>query len=103
MRYSRKRRARRDGDAADTGWISPLYHGNEAETDLKLVGGINGMMILAGIYLPSGNCTRANPADASTILLNIWNKTINHRIGPFWIDSSPPFFDYLLSRRCSKT
>ncbi|MBY0321641.1 MAG: hypothetical protein K2X72_23160 [Reyranella sp.] len=25
---------------ADAGWISPLYHGNEAETDLKPVGDV---------------------------------------------------------------
>lgn len=43
-----------DADAADTGWISPLYHGNEAETDLKPVGDINEMLILDGIYLVSG-------------------------------------------------
>lgn len=34
MRYSQKRRTL----LADAGWILPLYHGNEAETDLKPVG-----------------------------------------------------------------
>jgi hypothetical protein len=48
-------RARADADAADTGWISPVYHGNEAETDLKLVGEISGMAILIGMFLPSAN------------------------------------------------
>lgn len=36
MRHSRKRRTL----MADAGWISPLYHGNEAETDLKPVGDV---------------------------------------------------------------
>jgi len=44
MRHSRKRHTLL-ADAgwislADAGWISPLYHGNEAETDLKPVGDI---------------------------------------------------------------
>jgi hypothetical protein len=55
MRYSRKRRACADADAADTGWISPVYHGNAAETDLKPVGDINEMLILGGMYLPPAN------------------------------------------------
>jgi len=48
-------RARADAEAADTGWISPIYHGNEAETDLNLVGEIGGMLILVGMFLPSAN------------------------------------------------
>ena len=44
-----------DADAADTGWISPLYHGNEAETDLKPVGDVDEMLILADIYSVPAN------------------------------------------------
>ena len=48
-------RARADADAADTGWISPVYHGNEAETDLKLVGEVSGVTILVGLFLLPAN------------------------------------------------
>jgi hypothetical protein len=45
MRHSRKRRTL----IAHAGWILPVYHENEAETDLKPVGDTDGMLILNGL------------------------------------------------------
>jgi hypothetical protein len=50
---------------AYAGCILPLYHGNEAETDLKPVGDIDERPILSGFYLLPANlhsreCCRCN-------------------------------------------
>jgi len=62
---------------ADAGWILPVYHGNEAETDLKPVGDVDVMPILRGLYSIQANCTRANAANATMNQLSICNKTTN--------------------------
>jgi len=50
---------------AYAGCILPVYHGNEAETDLKSVGDIDETLILGGFYLLPANlhsreCCRCN-------------------------------------------
>jgi len=49
---------------ADAGWIWPLYHGNEAETDLMPVGGVDWTLVLRRFTRYEQICTRATPADA---------------------------------------
>jgi hypothetical protein len=63
MRHSRKRRTL----VAYAGCILPLYHENEAETDLKPVGDVAERLIFAGLYLLPANlhsceCCRCNYA-----------------------------------------
>jgi hypothetical protein len=87
---------------ADAGFC-PVYHGNEAETDLMAVGDVDWMPVFSRLTHHGQICIRVKPADARKVFLSVCNEIGNYRIDPFWMDSSPPFSDYLLSRRCSKT
>jgi hypothetical protein len=52
---------------AYAGCILPLYHGNEAETDLKPVGDVDERLFFRGLYLRPANLHCVNAADATTL------------------------------------
>ena len=83
---------------ADAGGVAPLYHGNEAETDLKPVGDIELNC------RPRHLLATANLALAAIVPISkVKSKHLIQRVKPQnCADASLPFFDYLLLHDCRK-